>query len=230
MTGAPQEQRVRLALADDDAMVRAGVAAVLSSDPTIEVVGEAVDGRAAVELVRRHRPDVVLLDIRMPGLDGLAALPAVLDACPDTAVMMLTTFSEGDYVARAISGGARGFVLKAGAPRELILGVHSVAEGGAFFSPSVARWLVENTGYAHTTARTRARRALDGLSPRHTDVLALLAAGSSNAQIARKLHLAEGTVRIYVSAILDQLGVANRVQAAILAHEAGVGRDPEPGT
>lgn len=223
MTG---EDRVRLALADDDAMVRAGVGSILSTDPTIEVVGEAADGRQAVEIVRRHRPDVVLLDIRMPELDGLAALPQILSASPDTAVLMLTTFSEGDYVSRAIIDGARGFLLKAGAPRELVLGVHSVAEGGAFFSPSVARWLVEHSAYADVGARAQARQTLSALTPRHTDVLRLLARGCTNAQIARALYLTEGTVKVYVSAILDTLGVENRVQAAILAHQAGVDRDP----
>lgn len=223
-------QQVRVVLADDDALIRAGVAAILSADPDVDVVAEAADGRSAVEAARAHRPDVVLLDIRMPGTDGLAALPEIRAAVPGTAVIMLTTFAEGDYVTRAVAGGAAGFVLKAGAPRELLLGVHAVAQGGAFFSPGIARWLVahllDHQGRHALDRAQQARRAVAGLSPRHTDVLRLIGRGMSNAQIARSLHLVEGTVKVYVSAILGHLGVDNRVQAAILAHEAHLTREP----
>lgn len=212
--------RVRVVLADDDGMVRAGVRAILSADACIEVVAEAEEGRQAVEVVRRHRPDVVLLDIRMPGMDGLAAVPQIRQVAPETAVMMLTTFDEPDYVARAVAEGAAAFVLKTGAPQELIMGVRAVAEGGAYFSPRVARWLVDQAGRNRLDRRVRAREEVEALSPRHRDVLALLAEGRSNAQIARSLHLAEGTVKAYVSALMDQLGVENRVQAALMAHES----------
>ncbi len=214
---------IRVVLVDDEAVVRAGVAAILSVDRDITVVDEAEDGAAGIDAVRRRRPDVVLLDIRMPGTDGLAALPLLRAAVPGTRVIMLTTFSESDYVSRAVVDGADGFVLKAGAPRELILGVHSVASGGAFFSPSVARWLVGQVDAQALTRHRDAREAVANLSTRRRGVLDLLACGHSNAQIAGDLHLTEGTVKGYVSAILDELGVQNRVQAAILAHEAGLG-------
>lgn len=136
MAGAPP---VRVVLADDEAMIRAGVRAILSTDPGIEVVAEAGDGHAAVELVRAHRPRVALLDIRMPRLDGLAAAAEIRRVVPETATIMLTTFGEDDHVARALGHGANGFLLKAGDPRELIAGVHAVADGGAYLSPKVAR-------------------------------------------------------------------------------------------
>lgn len=215
-------QRVRVLLADDDAVVRVGVRAILAADPGIDVVAEAVDGREAVDLACRHRPDVILLDIRMPGTDGLTALPQLHATAPRSAVVMLTTFSEGDYVTRAVADGATGFLLKAGAPRELILGVRSVAEGGAFFSPRIAKWLIDHTGHQALARRAAARRRINGLTDRHAEVLALLGTGMSNAQIARALHLVEGTVKVYVSAILDHLNTRNRVQAAILAHEASL--------
>jgi DNA-binding NarL/FixJ family response regulator len=217
MTGM---ERIRVVLADDDGMVRAGVRAILSSDAEIEVVAEAADGREAVESVRRHRPDVVLLDIRMPGLDGLAALPQIRRAAPQTAVMMLTTFGEPDYISRAVAEGAAAFVLKTGAPQELIMGARAAAEGGAFFSPRVARWLIDRAGPDWHDRRLRSREAVHALAPRHRDVLALVAEGRSNAQIARALHLTEGTVKAYVSALMERLGVENRVQAALMAHES----------
>ncbi|WDF40286.1 response regulator transcription factor [Streptomyces sp. T12] len=215
---------IRVLLADDEAMVRAGVRAILASGGETEVVAEAGDGREAVELARAHRPDVALLDIRMPRLDGLAAAEEIVRTVPGTAVAMLTTFSEQAYVARALGGGATGFLLKSGDPYELIAGVRAVAGGAAFLSPKVARYVIDGLGGSdgrlgrEATARARVAE----LSPREREVLGLVGAGLSNPEIAARLHLVEGTVKAYVSAVLDRLGVRNRVQAAIVAYEAGM--------
>ncbi|TDQ52379.1 LuxR family two component transcriptional regulator [Actinorugispora endophytica] len=209
-------------LADDEAMIRAGVRAILGADPGIEVVAEAADGREAVELACSHRPDVALLDIRMPRLDGLAAVAEIRRAVPETAVVVLTTFGEDDYIARALGDGASGFLLKAGDPRELIAGVRAVADGAAFLSPRVAQRVITELSDGRMERGARARRRTEELTGREREVLALVGAGLSNAEIARRLFLVEGTVKSYVSAILNRLGARNRVQAAIVAYEAGL--------
>ncbi|WP_211364605.1 response regulator [Micromonospora palomenae] len=212
---------VTVLLADDEAMVRAGVRAILAADPGIEVVAEAGDGRAAVELTRAHRPRVALLDIRMPKLDGLAAAAEIRRLVPATATVMLTTFGEDEYVARALGHGASGFLLKAGDPRELLAGVRAVAEGGAYLSPPVARRVIELNG--DRMARVPAARdRTAGLTDREREVLGLVGAGLSNAEIARRLFLTEGTVKGYLTSIFTRLDVRNRVQAAIIAYEAGL--------
>ncbi|WP_141575365.1 response regulator transcription factor [Actinomadura sp. WMMA1423] len=218
---------IRTLLADDEAMIRAGVRAILTADPGIEVVAEAADGREAVELTLRHRPEVALLDIRMPRLDGLAAAAELRRAAPATGVIMLTTFGEDEYIARALAGGAGGFLLKSGDPRELIAGVRAVAGGAAYLSPKVAHRVITRLGGGRLEGRARASRRAAALTPRERDVLALLGAGLSNAEIGARLHVVEGTVKAYVSAILTRLDLRNRVQAAVLAYQAGLVDDPD---
>ncbi|TQM79731.1 LuxR family two component transcriptional regulator [Saccharothrix saharensis] len=213
---------IRVLLADDEAMVRAGVKAILDTDPGIDVVAEAVDGREAVELARVHRPDVALLDIRMPRLDGLAAAAELRRAAPDVAVVMLTTFDEDEYVARALGEGANGFLLKAADPRELLIGVRAVADGAAYLSPRIALRVVADLRGGRLTRHDDARHRVAALTGREREVLALVGEGLSNQEIARRLTLVEGTVKAHVSAILHRLDVANRVQAAIVAYEAGL--------
>ncbi|KUL60537.1 response regulator transcription factor [Streptomyces sp. NRRL S-1521] len=201
-------------------MIRAGVRAILAAGKGIEVVAEAADGREAVALTQAHRPDVALLDIRMPRLDGLAAGEEIARTAPGTAVAMLTTFSEDAYVSRALGGGATGFLLKSGDPHELIAGVRAVAEGAAFLSPKVARHVIEGFGAHRMDRGAAARSRVEALTPREREVLGLVGAGLSNPEIAARLHLVEGTVKAYVSAVLERLGVRNRVLAAIVAYEA----------
>ncbi|MET8007229.1 response regulator transcription factor [Nonomuraea glycinis] len=213
---------IRLLLADDEAMIRAGIRAILASDPELDVVAEAADGREAVDLAISHHPDVALLDIRMPRLDGLAAAAEIGRAAPEVAVVMLTTFGEDDYIAKALDVGASGFLLKSGDPRELIAGVHAVADGAAYLSPKVARRVITQFAGGRMARAAAARDRIGGLTEREREVLALVGAGLSNAEIARRLHIVEGTVKAYVSTILTRLDVRNRVQAAIVAHEAGL--------
>lgn len=213
---------IRVVLADDESMIRAGVKAILGTEPSIQVVAEGANGHEAVELVRSHRPDVVLIDIRMPGLDGLAAAAEIRKVRPETAVVMLTTFGEDAYVARALSSGANGFLLKASDPRELIAAVRAVADGAAYLSPTVARQVINQLSGTAYARGEEARAQIGQLTDREREVLALVGQGLSNAEIARRLHLVEGTVKSYVSTILTRLDAKNRVQAAILAYEAGL--------
>ncbi len=225
---------IRVLIADDEPMIRAGVRAVLATDPDIEVVAEAADGHEAVELVRRHRPSVAVLDIRMPGISGIDAAAEIRGTVPTTNVIMLTTFGEDDYILQALGGGAAGFLIKSGEPEELITGVRAVAEGAAYLSPKVAARVIAHlaaTG-AGTLAgrRSAARDRIAALTAREREVLAFLGSGLSNGQIARRLHVVEGTVKAHVSSILARLGVDNRAAAAVVAHEAGMvpAQPPQP--
>lgn len=217
---------IRVVLADDEQMVRAGMRAILSADPGIEVVAEAADGAEAVALVREHRPDIALLDVQMPGTDGLAATTAITAEFPGTAVVILTTFSEDAYIGRALGDGASGFVLKSGDPRELLAGLRAVAGGGAYLSPEVARRVIaefDTTGAKGKLSRgAAARERIAALSSREREVLALVGAGLSNHEIARRLGIAAGTAKLHVGSILTRLDARNRVEAAIVAYEAGL--------
>lgn len=226
---------VRVVIADDEPMVRAGVRAVLTADPAIEVVAETGNGHEAVELVRRHRPDVVVLDIRMPGADGITAAAEIRRAAATTrsgaapGIVMLTTFGEDDYILRALGGGANGFLIKSGEPEELIAGVRAVADGAAYLSPKVAARVVAHLAATGVSGpadrRAAAREQVAELTARERDVLALVTAGLSNGQIARRIGVVEGTVKAHVSSVLARLGVANRAAAAVLGHEAGLSAD-----
>jgi DNA-binding NarL/FixJ family response regulator len=218
---------IKVLLADDEAMIRAGVRAILTTAPDVEVIAEAGDGREAVEAARSHRPDVALLDIRMPLLDGLSTAAELTRAVPDTAVIMLTTFSEDEYIASALEAGVSGFLLKSGDPYELIAAVRAAHEGASYLSPKVAHWVIQRVSGDRLARRTTARERVESLTPREREVLTLVGAGLSNAEIGHRLYLVEGTVKAYVSTLLGRLGVRNRVQAAVLAYEAGLVDDLE---
>ncbi|MFI5616074.1 response regulator [Streptomyces sp. NPDC051567] len=213
---------VRVVIADDEPLIRAGIRMILTSAPDIQVVAEAANGREAVELARAHGPDVVLLDIQMPVMDGLTALGELCRAVPEARVLILTTFGEKENVLRALGEGGAGFLLKDSAPGELIGAVRAAAAGAAYLSPGAARHLVDQFASGQTAGRGEARRRVAELSERERGVLALLGEGLSNADAGRRLHMSEATVKTYVSRILAKLGCENRVQAALLARDAGL--------
>jgi DNA-binding NarL/FixJ family response regulator len=213
---------IRVLLVDDEALLRAGIRLVLSHADDIEVVAEAGDGAEGVELAVRHRVDVVLMDIRMTGTDGLAAAGKLAARAPGVKVVMLTTFGEPDYLTRALEAGVAGFLLKDTGARELIEAVRVVAGGEAILSPRVTRGLIEQFVAGHSGRAPEARRLVAMLTDREREVLVQVGLGLSNAEAGRKLYLGEGTVKTHVRHILTKLGCANRVQAAILAHEAGL--------
>ncbi|MFF0814356.1 response regulator [Rhodococcus sp. NPDC003318] len=210
-------------IADDQAMVRQGFGALLAAQPDISVVGDAPDGKVAVEEVLRLRPDVVLMDVRMPELNGLEAAERILGAAlqPPVRVLMLTTFDIDDYVYEALRVGASGFLLKDAPAEELIRAVRVVADGEALLAPSVTRRLI-----ADVTHRRAARRAepaqLATLTPREREVLELIARGLSNTEIAETLFVAEQTVKTHVGKVLGKLHLRDRAQAVVLAYETGV--------
>jgi DNA-binding NarL/FixJ family response regulator len=212
---------VRVLLVDDDDLMRAGLRSVLSSDDTIEVVGEAGDGRQALGSVRELRPDLVLMDIRMPDLDGISATREVLDAAPDVKVVVLTTFEDDDYIFDALSAGASGFLLKRTKPEELIAAIHTVADGDSLLSPSVTRRVIDRMATAKPVAGLSGAR-LEVLTPREREVLELVGRGLSNREIAETFVIEESTVKTHVKRILMKLGLRDRVQAVILAYEMGV--------
>ncbi|MFE3826654.1 response regulator [Streptomyces sp. NPDC059092] len=214
---------IRVLVADDEPLIRAGIRMILTSADDIDVVAEAGNGREAVESARGTAVDVALLDIQMPVMDGLAALTELRRAAPDVRVLILTTFGERDNVLRALGHGGVGFLLKDSAPEELIHAVRAAAAGNAYLSPAATRHAVDALASPEATTRTdEARQRVDGLTARERDVLALLGEGLSNADAGRRLHMSEATVKTYVSRILTKLGCDNRVQAALLARDAGI--------
>ncbi|OEJ29506.1 DNA-binding response regulator [Streptomyces agglomeratus] len=214
---------IRVVIADDEPLIRAGIRMILTSDRGIEVVAEAANGREAVDLARVHAPDVVLLDLQMPVMDGLTALAELGRAVPAARVIVLTTFGERENVLRALESGGAGFLLKDSAPAELIRAVRAAAAGDAYLSPGATRHVVEQLASGRAPARAEeARRLVAALSGRERDVLALLGEGLSNADAGKRLHMSEATVKTYVSRILAKLGCENRVQAALLARDAAL--------
>jgi DNA-binding NarL/FixJ family response regulator len=216
---------IRVVLADDQGLVRAGFRMILRAEADIDVVGEAVDGREAVERARELRPDVVLMDIRMPVLDGIEATRRVTALEPAPRVLVLTTFDLDEYVYESLRAGASAFLLKDAPEQQLVAAVRVVAEGGSLFSPSVTRRLIEQ--FARPAAS--APPALAELTPREQEVLRLVARGRSNAEIAAELVVSEHTAKTHVASILQKLGLRNRVQAVVLAYESGLVRPGESG-
>jgi DNA-binding NarL/FixJ family response regulator len=202
---------------DDQALVRGGLRLILETEPDLQVVGEAGDGAEAVRLAVELRPDVVLMDIRMPVLDGIAATRGTLEKVPDTRVMMLTTFDLDEYVVEAFRAGASGFVLKTAPPSQLVAAVRTIILGEALLAPTSTRRLIEQA-----TRRVAPSPLLASLSSREADVLRLLARGLSNSEIAEELFVEPSTVKTHVASVLAKLGVRDRVQAVVFAFENGV--------
>jgi DNA-binding NarL/FixJ family response regulator len=217
---------IRVIIVDDQAMVRAGFAALLNAQSDIDVVGDAADGAQALEVSGRTHPDVVLMDVRMPGMDGLEAARRLLDPAVPGAhrpkVLMLTTFDVDDYVYEALRAGASGFLLKDAPPADLIAAVRVVAAGEALLAPSVTRRLIEDFARTRPPKRHDPKVRLNGLTPRETEVLELIARGLSNQEIAAKLVLAEQTVKTHIGRILGKLDLRDRAQAVVLAYESGL--------
>jgi DNA-binding NarL/FixJ family response regulator len=209
---------------DDQLMVRAGIAAIVEAEPDLTVVGEAADGAAALEVAARVRPDVVLMDIRMPGMDGLTATARLTAGPQAPRVLVLTTFHQDAYVFEAMRAGASGFVLKDTEPADLLAAIRVVAGGEAMLSPAVTRRLIDAFAGGGITATVPDDARLAGLTPREREVLVSIARGLSNAEIGAALGITTGTVKAHVNALLAKLGVRDRVQATIAAYDLGLVR------
>jgi DNA-binding NarL/FixJ family response regulator len=212
---------IRVVLVDDQAMIRTGLRMVLAAEPDIEVVGEAADGAEGVRVVTEQRPDVVLLDVRMPGMDGLEAARRMTAADQPTRIVVLTTFDEDEYVTEALRLGVSGFLLKVAPPEDLVAAVRTVAAGHGMLDPAVTLRVIERFAGVPTPHPERAAE-LATLTDRETDVLTLVAHGLSNAEIAARLYLGEATVKTHVSRLLLKLGLRDRVQAVAFAYESGL--------
>ena len=214
---------IRLLLVDDEDLVRFGLRTILDLSDDIDVVGEAADGAQAISAARALRPEVVLMDIRMPRVDGLAATRQILDQPDPPKVVILTTFHLDEYVYSALQAGASGFLLKDTPPRQIVTAIRAVAAGSEMLSPAVTRRLIaEYVAPRDHPQRIESRRKLALLSDRERDVLTLIGRGLSNADAAQNLFMSEATIKTYVSRMLTKLELTNRTQAAILAHEAGL--------
>jgi DNA-binding NarL/FixJ family response regulator len=212
---------IRVVIADDQAMFRAGLRSLLESEADIEIAAEAEDGAQAIDAVRRHQPHVVLMDVRMPHTDGIAATRAIRESGSPARVLVLTTFDLDEYVFAAIRAGASGFLVKDATAEELVRAIRTVADGEALLAPSAVRRLIE--AFAATGAPEPELRArLEGLSPREIEVLRQIARGRSNREIADALVLSPATVKSHVHALLRKLDLRDRVQAVVLAYESGL--------
>jgi DNA-binding NarL/FixJ family response regulator len=215
------QSTLHVLLVDDDELMRAGLRAVLSSDPSIRVVGEASSGRGAISAVGAYRPDLVLMDVRMPDLDGIAATREVLAASPEVRVLILTTFEEDEYIFGALNAGASGFLLKRTRPEELLTAIHTVAAGDSLLSPSVTRTVIAHLAN-QPVRNTGGGDRLEELTAREREVLELVARGLSNSEIAKTLVIEESTVKTHVKRILMKLSLRDRIQAVIFAYESGL--------
>jgi DNA-binding NarL/FixJ family response regulator len=213
----------RVLIADDDDLMRAGLVELLAGEPEIEIVGHASTGREAVEQTRQLAPDVVLMDVRMPDLDGISATRELARAAPAVRVLILTTFEQDDYVFGALRAGASGFLLKRTRPEELIAAVHTIAAGDSLLSPSVTRLVIDRMAQ-QPTPELADQAKLDGLTPREREVLELIARGLSNREIAAALAVEASTIRTHVKRILMKLELRDRIQAVMFAYETGVNR------
>ncbi|GMA28492.1 response regulator [Arenivirga flava] len=214
---------VRVVVVDDDALVRNGLGLLLGTDPGIRVVGEAGDGLEAERVIQRERPDVVLMDIRMPRRDGLTATASILAAHPGLAILILTTFDADDDVLRALAAGARGFLLKDASPEELVQAVRTASEGRSILAPSVLERVMQLAAQQARRPDPALLAALDTLTPREREVAEAIARGASNADIAGALFLSIPTVKTHVGRVMAKLGVDSRVQVAVRMHELGLG-------
>jgi DNA-binding NarL/FixJ family response regulator len=225
-SGGAAGDEVTVLIADDQALVRAGFKSILETEPGIKVIGEAGDGRDAIDLARKRRPMVVLMDIKMPDLDGLEATRRILAEEQDIAVLMLTTFDLNEYVYDALRAGASGFLLKDVLPEDLIAAVRVVARGDGLIAPTVTKRLIEQ--FVRTAPPSTPPGELDELTPREVEVLTLIARGLSNGEIASDLVLSEATVKTHVKHVLAKLGARDRVQAVVFAYEAGLVSPGDP--
>ncbi|MDQ6880080.1 MAG: response regulator transcription factor [Candidatus Dormibacteraeota bacterium] len=210
---------IRVLIADDQALARDGITAVLQTQPDLEVVGQAGDGRNAVQMARRLHPDVAMLDIRMPLMDGIQATSEILGSCPTTSVLILTTFDLDEYVYAALKAGASGFLLKDAERGQIVEAVRSVAKGSMLLAPTVTRRLVDRFVSRHGPDQAAKSRLAD-LTERETEVLKLVAKGNSNAEIAAHLRIGEATVKTHVGRLLMKLGLRDRIQVVIFAYES----------
>ena len=212
---------IRVVLADDEALIRGGLRMILEDEEDIRVVGEAEDGAGALDLAVEKNPDVVVMDLRMPGMDGIEATRLIGERTSSVRVLVVTTFDLDDYVLAALRAGAEGFLLKDSAPETLVDAVRTLAAGDALLAPSVTRRLIEHyVGQSRTDPELSA--GIDGLTDRELDVMRLVARGMTNAEIAKELILGEGTVKTHVTAVLSKLGLGNRAQIVVAAYEGGL--------